>query len=46
MDKKMEKKKGYVGSIPNSGTMNVKAPHQTVPKTKGTVKTGSDLRSK
>lgn len=44
MDNK--KKQGYAGSIPNSGTMHVKAPHQTVPRTKGAVKTGSDLRSK
>jgi hypothetical protein len=39
-------KNGYIGKISNGGTQNVKAPNQTVPAKKGTVKTGSDLRKK
>ena len=36
---------GYVGKIPNSGSMTVQAPHQqTHPKT-GTVTKGTDLRT-
>lgn len=39
-------KKGYAGTIPNSGVMNVKAPHATTsPKGKGVTKKGNDLRS-
>lgn len=38
-------KNGYVGSIKNGGTQVVQAPHQSVDQKKGTVKTGSDLRS-
>lgn len=38
--------KGYIGRIPNSGTMAVKAPHQQKPVRKGTVvKKGNDLRT-
>ena len=37
---------GYVGKIKNQGTQVVKAPSQiTPPAKKGTVKTGSDLRT-
>lgn len=39
-------KNGYVGKIGNSGTQNIKAPMQTNPPKKGTVKTGSDMRKK
>ena len=39
-------KKGYAGSIPNSGVMIVKAPHAVQsPKGKGIVKKGNDLRT-
>lgn len=38
-------KKGYIGRIPNSGSMNVKAPHQTTSPKKGTVIKGGDLRT-
>lgn len=46
MDKRSGGKgRGYVGQIPNSGTMDVQAPHQkTYPKT-GTVTKGGDLRT-
>ena len=37
--------KGYIGRIPNSGNMDVKAPHQQVSPKKGTVVRGSDLRT-
>ena len=38
--------KGYVGSIPQTGTMDVKAPNQVkTPAKTGTVKTGKDLRA-
>ena len=37
--------KGYVGKIPNAGTMKVQAPHQTTPKKTGKMKTGKDLRT-
>ena len=37
-------KKGYVGSIRNGGTQNVKAPNQVKSQGKGTVKKGKDLR--
>lgn len=38
--------KGYIGKIPNSGTMDVKAPHQQTQRGKGTtVKKGADLRT-
>lgn len=37
-------KNGYAGKIVNGGTQNVKAPSQSVPAKKGTVKTGSDMR--
>lgn len=40
-----ESKSGYVGKIRNSGTQIVKAPHQITDGKKGTVKTGSDLRT-
>ena len=36
---------GYIGRINQSGTQVVKAPHQTKDAPKGTVKTGTDLRS-
>lgn len=35
----------YAGKIKNTGTQVVQAPKQTAPQKKGTVKTGSDLRS-
>lgn len=39
-------KKGYVGSISQGGSQNVKAPHQvTSSNRKGTVKKGTDLRT-
>lgn len=39
-------KKGYAGTIPNSGPMVVKAPHAVnVSKGKGITKKGEDLRS-
>lgn len=38
-------KSGYVGRIKNGGTQIVKAPNQTTDGKKGTVKTGSDLRT-
>ena len=41
----MADNKGYIGRIKNSGTQTVKAPHQSVPSKKATVKTGKDLRS-
>jgi len=41
----MSEKSAYVGKIANQGTQNVKAPHQAKPQNKGTVKTGSDLRT-
>lgn len=37
--------KGYIGKIKNGSTQVVKAPHQTTDPKKGTVKTGSDLRT-
>ena len=37
--------KGYIGKIPNSGNMNVKAPHQQTSPKKGTVVRGGDLRT-
>ena len=36
---------GYVGRIKNTGTQVVEAPVQTSVAKKGTVKTGSDLRT-
>ena len=36
---------GYAGRIKNTGTQVVKAPNQTTDQKKGTVKTGSDLRT-
>lgn len=36
---------GYLGKIKNGGTQVVKAPNQTVDPKKGTVKTGTDLRT-
>lgn len=36
---------GYIGKIKNSGSQVVKAPHQITNSKKGTVKTGSDLRT-
>ena len=36
---------GYVGRIKNTGTQVVQAPIQTTVQKKGTVRTGSDLRS-
>lgn len=41
----MSGKCGYTGRIKNGGTQVVKAPSQTVDPKKGTVKTGSDLRT-
>lgn len=42
----MKEKKGYAGSIQNSGAQKVKAPFQgDTKKGKGSVKTGDDLRS-
>ena len=37
--------KGYIGKIPNSGNMDVKAPHQQTQPKKGTVVKGNDLRT-
>lgn len=42
----MAKNSGYVGKIPNAGTMNVKAPNQVKTPTSPKVKTGKDLRCK
>ncbi len=36
---------GYVGKIKNGGTQIVKAPHQSTDAKKGTVRTGTDLRT-
>lgn len=36
---------GYIGKIKNGGTQVVQAPNQTADPKKGTVKTGTDLRS-
>lgn len=36
---------GYSGRIKNTGTQVVKAPNQITDQKKGTVKTGSDLRT-
>lgn len=36
---------GYVGRIKNAGAQVVQAPIQTTVQKKGTVRTGSDLRS-
>ena len=36
---------GYAGKIKNGGTQIVQAPKQSTDQKKGTVKTGSDLRS-
>lgn len=41
----MSDKSGYIGRIKNGGTQVVKAPNQKVDGKKGTVKTGSDLRT-
>lgn len=38
-------KSGYAGKIKNGGSQVVKAPNQTTDAKKGTVKTGTDLRS-
>lgn len=38
-------KNGYAGRIKNGGTQVIKAPKQTTDAKKGTVKTGSDLRT-
>ena len=37
--------KGYEGKISNSGAQSVKAPFSSTKKGKGTVKTGTDLRT-
>lgn len=37
--------KGYIGKIPNSGNMDVKAVHQQTSPKKGTVVRGTDLRT-
>ena len=37
--------KGYIGKIPNSGNMDVKAVHQQTSTKKGTVVRGTDLRT-
>lgn len=39
-------KNGYNGKISNSGVQTIKAPMQSTPPKKGTVKTGSDMRKK
>jgi hypothetical protein len=36
---------GYLGKIKNGGTQIVQAPNQITDQKKGTVKTGTDLRS-
>lgn len=36
---------GYIGRIKNGGTQTVKAPKQSTDPKKGTIKTGTDLRS-
>ena len=36
---------GYIGSVPNAGVAQVKAPHQTTVKKSMTVHRGSDLRT-
>lgn len=36
---------GYISRIKNTGTQVVKAPNQATDQKKGTVKTGSDLRT-
>lgn len=41
----MNGKKGYAGSIKNTGTQHVKAPFSQSTKQNGTVKRGEDLRS-
>lgn len=41
----MSNKSGYAGKIKNGGTQVVKAPTQHTDPKKGTVKTGSDLRT-
>lgn len=38
--------KGYIGKIPNSGNMDVKATHQQTQPKKGTVVKGNDLRTR
>ena len=38
-------KKGYAGKIKNGSNQVVKAPNQTTDSKKGTVKTGTDLRT-
>ncbi len=41
----MKKMSGYVGQIPNSATMNVKAPNQVKENPTPKVKKGKDLRT-
>lgn len=41
----MSNKSGYIGKIQNGGSQVVKAPNQVRNDPKGTVKTGTDLRS-
>lgn len=41
----MASENGYLGKIKNGGTQIIKAPNQTVDPKKGTVKTGTDLRT-
>lgn len=41
----MSDKSAYVGKIKNGGSQVVKAPVQSTDAKKGTVKTGSDLRT-
>jgi hypothetical protein len=41
----MSNKSGYIGKIKNGGNQTVKAPNQHTDPKKGTVKTGSDLRT-
>ncbi len=41
----MSDKSGYHGKIKNAGTQMVKAPNQQTDAKRGTVKTGSDLRT-
>lgn len=41
----MSEKSGYIGKIRQGGTQVIKAPNQVKDTPKGSVKTGSDLRT-
>ena len=41
----MSEKSGYIGKIRQGGTQVIKAPNQVKDAPKGSVKTGSDLRT-